>query len=73
MDILPKAIDGFILHPLDESSTLPPLTNNNLANRFPVSAVLAFQYLLVKNKSNVKGLQNATSSPMVSSLHDMCA
>ena len=72
MDILPKAIDGFNLHPLDKSSTLPPLTNNNPANGLPVSAVLAFQYLLVKNKSNVKGLQNETSSPLVSSLcrHD---
>ncbi len=72
MDILPKAIDRFTLHPLDESSTLPPLTDNDPANGFPVSVVLAFQYLLVKNKSNVKGLQNAASSPPVSNLrcHD---
>ena len=72
MDILPKAINGFTLHPLDKSSTLPLFTDNNPANGFPVSVVLAFQYLLVKNKSNVKGLQNETSSPLVSSLchHD---
>jgi hypothetical protein len=60
MDILPKAIDRFTLHTLEESSTLPPLTDNDPANGFPVSVVLAFQYLLVKNKSNVKGLQNAS-------------
>ncbi len=28
MDILPNVIDGFAMHPLDEASLLPPLTNN---------------------------------------------
>jgi hypothetical protein len=28
MDILHGAIDGLAMHPLDEFSTLPPLTNN---------------------------------------------
>jgi hypothetical protein len=43
MDILPDAIDGYAMHPLDESSFLVPLTNNRVEDRFPGSAVLAFK------------------------------
>jgi hypothetical protein len=57
MDILSDAIDGFELHPLDESSTLPPLTNNRVKDRFPGLAVLAFQYFLVHDRCNIKGKQ----------------
>ena len=35
MDILPDAINGFAVHPLDKSSTLPPLTSNKLRTGFP--------------------------------------
>jgi hypothetical protein len=30
MDILPNAINRFAMHPLDKSSSLPPLTSNKL-------------------------------------------
>jgi hypothetical protein len=50
--ILPSAIDGFALHPLDTNSFLPALTNNRVEDGFPGSAVLAFQYFLVKDKHN---------------------
>ncbi len=52
MDILPDAIDGFALHPLEPDSTLPALTNNKAEDGFLGSAVLAFKYFLVKNKNN---------------------
>ncbi len=52
MDILPEAINGFALHPLDEQSTLPSLTNNRAKDGFPGSAVLAFKYFHVKDKQN---------------------
>ncbi len=52
MDILPGAIDGFELHPLDEHSFLPPLTSNKANEGFPGSVVLAFKYFLVKDKWN---------------------
>jgi hypothetical protein len=42
MDILPNAIVGFAMHPLDEASLLPPLTNNKLEDGFPGLAVLTF-------------------------------
>jgi hypothetical protein len=44
MDILPSAIEGFALHPLDETSTLPMLINNRPEDGFSGSAVLAFKY-----------------------------
>ena len=47
MDILPKAINGFTLDPLDQTLTLPPLTDNNPALGILVSAALAFQYFPV--------------------------
>jgi hypothetical protein len=40
MDILPGAIKGFALHPLDETSTLPVLINNRPEDEFPGSAEL---------------------------------
>jgi hypothetical protein len=67
-DILPDAIDGFALHPLELDSTLPALTNNKTEDRFPGSAVLAFKYFMVKNKSN-RGAQQTASSPSQPSLH----
>ncbi len=50
MEILPSAIDGFELHPLDEISTHPALINNRVEDGFPSSAILAFKYCGVKNK-----------------------
>ncbi len=52
MDILLGAIDGFALHPLDTNCRLPALTNNRVEDGFPGSAVLAFQYFLVKDMHN---------------------
>ncbi len=52
MDILPGAIDGFELQPLDEQSILPCLTNNKVEEGFPGSAVLAFKYFLMHDKQN---------------------
>jgi len=52
MDIIPGEIDGFELHPLDKGSTHLALTNNKIDDGFPWSAVLAFKYSLVKNKSS---------------------
>jgi hypothetical protein len=52
MDIQPGAINGFAMHPLDKSSVLPPLTNKRPKDSFQGSAVLAFKYFMVKNKSN---------------------
>jgi len=51
MDFIPGEIDGFELHPLDKGSTHPALTNNRIDDSFPWSAMLAFKYFLVKNKS----------------------
>jgi hypothetical protein len=68
MDILPDAIDGFALHPLEPDSTLPALTNNKTEDGFPGYAVLAFNYFLVENKSN-RGAQQIASSPSQPSLH----
>jgi hypothetical protein len=36
MDILPEAINGFALHPLDDQSTLSALTNNRAEDGFLV-------------------------------------
>jgi hypothetical protein len=66
MDILPDAIEGFELHPLEEASTLPILTNNKSEDGFPGLAVLAFNFL-VRNRRNVRGQQ--TASPSVPSPH----
>jgi hypothetical protein len=52
MNILPDAINGFAMHPLDKASLLPPLTNNKLEDGFPGLAVLAFKYFMVKDKCN---------------------
>ncbi len=52
MDTFPGAIDGFALHPLDKTSSLPALTNNRVEDGFLGSAVLAFKYYLVKDKCN---------------------
>jgi hypothetical protein len=41
MEILPDAIDGFALHPLEPDSTLPALTNNKTEDGFSGSAMLA--------------------------------
>jgi hypothetical protein len=62
MDILPNAIDGFELHPLEEASTLPALTNNKVEEGFQGSVVLAFKYFLVGDRRNVKGHQVASKS-----------
>jgi hypothetical protein len=50
MEILPGVIDGFELHPLSETSTLPVLTSTCVQEGFPSSAILAFKYCHVKNK-----------------------
>jgi hypothetical protein len=68
MDILADAIDGFALHPLEPDSILPALTNNKTEDGFPGSAVFAFKYFLVKNKSN-RGGQQTLSPPSQPSLH----
>jgi hypothetical protein len=71
MEILPGAIDGFELHPLDESSSLPFLTSNQVENGFLSSAVLAFKYFLVKNKQSTCGnlQQTSFSDPPAASPH----
>jgi hypothetical protein len=63
MDILPNAIDGFALHPLDEFSSLPAFTSNRVEDGFPKSAVLAFKYFLVKDKRNKPGRQQMVAPP----------
>jgi hypothetical protein len=63
MGILPGAIDGFELHPLDEHSSLPPLTNNKVEECFPGLAVLAFKYFLVRDKRNRAPQQVVVSTP----------
>ncbi len=63
MDILPDAINGFAVHPLDESSSLPPLTSNKLEDGFPGSAVLAFKYFMVKDKCN-RQVNQQTAAPL---------
>jgi hypothetical protein len=68
VDILPDAIDGFALHPLEPDSTLPALTSNKTEDGFPGSAMLALKYFLVKKKSN-KGVQQTVSSLFQPSLH----
>jgi hypothetical protein len=62
MDILPDTIDGFEIHLLEEASTLPIITNNKSEDGFPVSAVLAFKYFLVRDRGNVRGQQTASPS-----------
>ena len=68
MEILPDAIDGFALHPLDVESTLPALTNNKIEDGFPNSAMLAFKYFLVKNKSK-RGAQQTVIPPSQPTLY----
>jgi hypothetical protein len=64
MDILAGAIIGFELHPLDEKSLLPCLSNNRVEEGFLGLAVLAFQYFLVRDKRNqVAQAPAAVSTP----------
>jgi hypothetical protein len=63
MDILPEAIDGFALYPLDEKSTLPALMNNRVKDGFPGSAVLAFKCFHVKDKQKRAARQLAAVIP----------
>ncbi len=58
MDIFPDALDRFAVHPLDKSSSLPPLTSNKLVDGFPSSAVL-----VVKDKCNRQANQQ-TAAPL---------
>ncbi len=55
MEIVPAFIDSFEFLPLSDISTLPALTSNDPDpnKSFPKTAVLAFKYFLVKNKTNV--------------------
>jgi hypothetical protein len=69
MDILPGAINGFAMHPLNESSALPSLTNNQPKDSFPGSAVLAFKYFMVKNKSNLPANHQLVGPPLQPSPH----
>jgi hypothetical protein len=63
MEILPGVIDGFELHPLSETSTLPVLTSTCVQEGFPSSAILAFKYCHVKNKLPRRGnFQQSASS-----------
>ena len=63
MDILPEAIKGFALHPLDKKSMHPALTNNIVEDGFLSSAVLAFKYFHVKDKQNRAAGQLAVALP----------
>ena len=67
MDILPNAVADFKLHPLDDGSTLPFLTNNKVEEGFPQSASLAFQYILVKDKRNRSAQQDTSNLPVAPS------
>ncbi len=69
IDIFPSAINGFAMHPLDESSALPSLTNNQPKDGFPGSAVLAFKYFMVKNKSNRPANHQSVATPSQPSTH----
>jgi hypothetical protein len=60
-DILPNAIGGFALHPLDMSLSLPPLTSNKPEDGIPGSAVLAFKCFMVKDKRNRQFNQQTTA------------
>ena len=69
MDILPDAIDGFELHPLEETSTLPFLVSNKVKDGFPGLAVLAFQYFLVRDRRNIRGGPSQSTPPLPLSSH----
>ena len=60
MEILKDTIDGFALHPLDDTSLLPPLTSIDVKDGFPGTTVLAFKYFLVRDKRN-QGPQHAST------------
>ncbi len=64
IEIVPAFIDGFELLPLSVISTLPALTSNDPdPNKgFPKTAVLAFKYFLVKNKTNDRGVSSQSPS-----------
>ncbi len=64
IDILPGAINGFAMHPLNKSSALPPLTNNQPKDGFPGSALLAFKYFMVENKSNRPANHQLVAPPL---------
>ncbi len=69
MDILPNAIDGFAVHHLDNSLSLPPLTSSKPEDRFLGSAVLALKYFMVKNKGNKQFNQQTAAPPPQPSPH----
>ncbi len=69
MNILPDAINGFAMHPLDKASLLPPLTNNKLEDGFPGLAVLAFKYFMVIDKHNRPANQQSAAPPLKPSPH----
>ncbi len=50
-------------YPLDANFCLPALTNNRIEDGFPGSAVLAFQYFLVKDKRNRLAGQQTMAPP----------
>jgi hypothetical protein len=52
-----------MLHPLDEQSMLPALTNNRAKDGFPSSAVLALKHFHVKDKQNRAAGQLAVALP----------
>jgi hypothetical protein len=62
MEILPGVINGFELHPLNETSTLLVLTSTCVKEGFPSSAILAFKYCHVKNKLPCRGNSQQTKS-----------
>jgi hypothetical protein len=57
------------MHPLDKSSALPSLTNNQPKDGFPGSAMLTFKYFMVKNKSNQPANHQSVAPPLQPSLH----
>jgi hypothetical protein len=63
MDTLPNAINGFAVHPLDKSSSFPPLTSNKLEDGFPGSAFPAFKHFVVKDKRN-RQFNQQTAAPL---------
>jgi hypothetical protein len=67
MDILPGAIDGFALHPLDANSCLSAFTNNRVEDGFLGSAEFAFQYFLVNDQCNRPTGQQVVAPPSQSS------
>jgi hypothetical protein len=61
MDIIPKAIDGFALHLLDEQSTLPALMTNRVKDGFAWFRSPCLQILSCERQAK-QGCQTASSS-----------